>query len=338
MKENDEIIKVENDKSKSDFEQLIQNSFKESNITESYSHLLKAYNELPNYIDQIKNSRKIAYIINTNIIDKINRLSQRNYININILLSKILYTILNALNFALLSDDSKTLIFLSNTSMNLLELISSYELYYNLIKRVITFLNFLKNNSEKFLNNEQLSIIDNIKKNLGEKIYSNEYNTFGNNYQKDIIVNFYKESLNEREKGLINLNNYFFRLKTLNEQFDLLCVYGYLILNAIMNKANQSYIELYYKTADFFINFVYNFFYTIKSDNNINNNFNPNNFYLCDNNNIKLEHFDNNNNPENLNFLTDKKFELDDDGKYFLLILSYYKTTLFYFSSIQRKN
>ena len=318
MKENDKIIKVEYDKSKSEFEQLILNSFKEPNITNSYNHLLKAYNELPNYIDQIKNSRKIAYIINTNIIDKINRLSQRNYININILLSKILYTILNASNFALLSDDSKTLIFLSNTSMNLLELISSYELYHNLIKRVITFLNYLKNNSNKFLNNEQLSIIDNIKKNLGEKIYSNEYNTFGNNYQKEIIVNFYKESLNEREKGLINLNNYFFRLKTLNEQFDLLCVYGHLILNAIMNKANQSYIELYYKTADFFINFVYNFFYTIKLDNNINNNFNPNNFYLCDNNEIKLEHFDNINNPENLNFLCDKKFELDEQKNFLL--------------------
>ena len=160
MKENEEIIKIEYDKSKPEFEQLIIDSFKEPNITNSYNQLLKAYNELPNYIEQIKNSKKIAYIININIIDKMNRLSQRNYININILLSKILFTILNASNFKLLSDDSKTLIYLSNTSMNLLELISSYELYHNLIKRVITFLKLKKNNSDKFLNNEQLNIIE----------------------------------------------------------------------------------------------------------------------------------------------------------------------------------
>jgi hypothetical protein len=102
----------------------------------------------------------------------------------------------------------------------------------------------LKNNSDKYLNNEQFNIINNIQKNLGEKLYSNEYNSFGNNYQKDIISFFNKESSNEKEKGIINLYNYFFRLKTLNEQFDLLCEYGYLILNAIMDKQNYSYIEL----------------------------------------------------------------------------------------------
>ena len=328
MEQNDEALKVEYENTKPEFEKIIVESFKETNIINSYNLLLKAYNELPNYIEKAKNSKKISFILNYNILDKINRLSQRNYININIILSKILYTILNATNFKILSDDSKTLIFLSNISMNLLELISSYELYQSLIKRVITFLNFLKNNSDKYLNNEQFNIINNIQKNLGEKLYSNEYNTFGNNYQKDIISFFNKESSNEKEKGIINLYNYFFRLKTLNEQFDLLCEYGYLILNAIMDKQNYSYIELYYKTADFIISFVYNFYYIIKLDKEKNNlNFNANNFYLCDNvdinnilnnNDIKLENFENLNNPDNLNFLCDKKFELDEQ-KTFLL-------------------
>ena len=328
MEQNDEALKVEYENTKPEFEKIIIESFKETNIINSYNLLLKAYNELSNYIEQVKNSKKISFILNYNILDKINRLSQRNYININITLSKILYTILNATNFQILSDDSKTLIFLSNISMNLLELISSYELYQSLIKRVITFLNFLKNNSDKYLNNEQFNIINNIQKNLGEKLYSNEYNSFGNNYQKDIISFFNKESSNEKEKGIINLYNYFFRLKTLNEQFDLLCEYGYLILNAIMDKQNYSYIELYYKTADFIISFVYNFYYLIKIDKEKNKyNFNANNFYLCDNvdinnilndNDIKLENFENLNNPDNLNFLCDKKFELDEQ-KTFLL-------------------
>ena len=323
-----ETLNINNENTKSEFEKYIIESFKESNIINSYNFLLKAYDELPNYIEQVRHSKKIAFILNSNILVKIDRLSQRNYININILISKILYMILDANNFKLLSDDSRTLIILCNISMNLLEMISSYELCESLIKRVITFLNFLKNNSTKYLNNEQLNIINNIQKNLGEKIYSKEYTSFGNNYQKDILSFFYKESSNEKEKGIINLFNYFFRLKKLNEQFDLLCEFGYLILNAIMNKANPSYIELYYKTADFIIYFVYNFYYTIKiNKQNKDINFNTNNFYLSDNmdiNNIlenkdiKLDIYTNLNNPDNLNFLKDKKFELDEQKSFLI--------------------
>ena len=337
MKSNDEALKVDFDNNKLEFEILIKSSVKESNISNCYNQLLKAYNELPNYIEKIKNSKNKAFILNFSILEKIDRLIQRNYININILLSKILYIILNASNFEFLSDDSKTLIYLTNISINILELISAYELYHNLIKRISTFLNFLKNDADKYLNDEQLNIIENIHKNLGEKIYSNEYITFGNVYQKEIIIYFGKESLNEKDKGIVNLNNYFFRLKSLNEQFDLLCIYGYLILNAIMNKQNPSYIELYYKTADFMLSFVYNFYYIIKLEKNINNDFNTNNYYLSDNmdlNNIlnykdiQIEKYENYNNPENLNFLSDKKFELDEQKSF---LLSY--TNIFSLSS-----
>ena len=337
MKSNDEVLKVDFDNNKLEFEILIKSSVKESNISTCYNQLLKAYNELPNYIEKIKNSENKAFILNFSILEKIDRLTQRNYININILLSKILYTILNASNFEFLSDEAKTLIYLTNISINILELISAYELYHNFIKRISTFLNFLKNDADKYLNDEQLNIIENIHKNLGEKIYSNEYITFGNVYQKEIIIYFGKESLNEKDKGIINLNNYFFRLKSLNEQFDLLCIYGYLILNAIMNKQNPSYIELYYKMADFMLSFVYNFYYIIKLEKNVNNNFNTNNYYLSDNidlNNIlnykdiQIEKYENYNNPENLKFLSDKKFELDEQKSF---LLSY--TNIFSLSS-----
>ena len=328
MIKNNEALNVINENAKSDFEKFIIESFKESNIINSYNFLFRAYDGLPNDIEEIRHSRKIAFILNSNILVKIDRLSQRNFININILISKIIYTILDANNFKLLSDDSRALITLCNISMNLLEMISSYELCESLIKRVITFLNFLKNNSDKYLNSEQLNIIKNIQKNLGEKIYSKEYTYFGNNYQKDILLYFYKESSNEKEKGIINLFNNFFKLKSLYEQFDLLCEFGYLILNAIMNKANPSYIEIYYKTADFLIYFVYNFYYVIKIKEQKNNiNFNINNFFLGDNmninnlldkNDIKLDNFENFNNPDNLNFLNDKKFELDEQKNFLL--------------------
>ena len=192
----------------------------------------------------------------------------------------------------------------------------------------MTFLKFLKKNSEKYLNNEQIDIINNIQNNLDKKIISNDYISFRNNYQNDVIFFLEKESLNEREKGLINLYNYFFRLKTLNEQFDLFCEYGYFILNAIINKPNPSYIDLYYKAADFIISFVYNFYYIIKIDNN-DVYFNKNIYFLndnLDNNNInditdiKLENFENLNNPENLKFIENKKYELDEQKT---LLLNY---------------
>ena len=122
----------------------------------------------------------------------------------------------------------------------------------------------------------------------------------------------------------MNLYSYFFKFRTLNEQFDLLCEYGHLILNSVINQPNPSYVEIYYKTADFIISFIYNFFYIIKlSDNNeVNNNF----FFLSDNmdinitdyNDLKLEKFDSLINPENLKFLNNKKFELDEHKNFLL--------------------
>ena len=248
---------------KSEFEKLLTESSKTQDITSTYDLLKQSYEELSNYIEEIKNSKKISYILNSNIIDKISRLSQRNYININILISKILYTLLNASNFMILTDDSRNLILLCNISINILEQISSYELNQNLTKRIITFLKFLKKNSEKYLNDEQIDILDNIENNLDKKIISNDYSSFANNYQKDVIFYLEKDSLNEREKGILNLYNYFFRLKTLNEQFNLFCEYGYFIINSIVNKPNPCYIDLYYNAADFVISFVYNISYIL---------------------------------------------------------------------------
>jgi hypothetical protein len=114
-----------------------------------------------------------------------------------------------------------------------------------------------------------MDIIKNIQKSLTEKITSHDYIAFKNNYQNEIISYLTQDNIREKEKGLMNLYSYFFKFRTLNEQFDLLCEYGHLILNSVINQPNPSYVEIYYKTADFIISFIYNFFYIIKlSDNN----------------------------------------------------------------------
>ena len=317
MEKNDDILKVDELKMKSEFEMKIIESFKNTKVIKSYELLSQAFEKLPKYIEEIKNNKGSSFILNANIIDKINRLIKRNYININILISKIIYSILDASNFSLLSNDSYILINFSNLCINILDIISLYDLSHNLIKRIITFLKYLENNATKFLDLDQIEIIKNIQKSLTERITSNYYILFKNNLQYDILSYFSKENLREKEKGLFNLYSYFFKFGTINEQFDLLCEYGHLILNAIINRPNPSYIELYYKTADFMVSFIYNFYYIIKLGDN--NEINVNNYFLCDNmdinmtdyQNLKIENYENYNNPENLSFINNKKFQLD---------------------------
>ena len=328
MEKSDETIQVDELKLKSEFEKKLIESFKQPKIMNSYESLTQAYIELPKYVEQIKN-KKISppFILNSNIIDKINRITKRNYININILISKIIYIILDASNFSILSNDCHILINFTNICIDILDLISLYELSHSLTKRIITFLKYLDNNSVKYLDSEQIEIIKKIQQTLTDKITSFDYLSFKNNYQNDIIAYFSMESVGDKEKGLFNLYSYFFKFGTLNEQFDLLCEYGHVILNSILNQPNPSYMELYYKTADFIISFIYNFFYVIRfSSNNDNNQFNGNHFFLCDNMNLyltdykelKLEQYENLNSPENLSFLDKKIFELDEQKDFLL--------------------
>ena len=322
MIKNEEILKVDDLKNKSEFERKIIESFKDSKILDSYKSLSQAYQELPKFIEQIKSKK--SFLLNSNILDKMNRLIKRNYININILISKILFTLLDASNFPILSNDSSILINFSNTCINILDIISLHNISHNLTKRVITFLKYLENNSQKYLDSEQLEFLKKIQKNLTERTTSYYYNVFKASYEYDIISYFSKEGIREKEKGLFNLHSYFFKLNTLNEQFDLLCEYGHLILNSIINQPSPAYIELYFKTADFIISFIYNFFYVIKVGNNYEAN--NNNYFLCDNmdlnltdyQNVKLENFENPKKIENLKFLENKKFELDEQKNFLL--------------------
>ena len=324
MKIVEDSLKVNDLTIKTEFERKIIESFRQIKAIDSYQTLSQAYIELPKYIEEVKRKNNYSFILNQNIIDKLNRIIKRNYININILITKIIYSFLDASNFSILSNDSHVLVNFANTCINILDLISLYELCYNLTKRVITFLKFLERNTKKYLDSEQMEIIKNIQQSLTGKITSYSYISFKSNFQKDILSYFSKESLGEKQKGLMNLYSYFFKFNTINEQFDLLCEYGHLIINSIINQPSPSYIELYYKIADFIISFIYNFYYIIKFVDE--NEINENNFYLYDNmdmyitdyDKLKLEYYENLNYPKNLSFLNKKKFELDEQKNFLL--------------------
>ena len=253
---------------KSVFEREIIEAFKQFKVSEIYEKLNIAYSELPLYISEIKKlntqEKNKHYIINSNIIDKIGRLIERNYVNINILISKIFDTFLEQENLNILSDNSYILITLSNQIITILELIKSCDIYQELTEKAINYMIYLEDNSDKFLSQEQMEIIIKLQNQLTTKIKSLTFVKFQNNYLKDVLILCKGETAEEKEKGIEYLNSYFSKLNSINEQFDLLCLFGEDIIKAIISKPNPILIDTYYKLCYFFISFLYNFIYKLK--------------------------------------------------------------------------
>ena len=253
---------------KSVFERGIIEAFKQNKVSDVYEKLGIAYSELPLYINEIKKQNAQEkninhFILNSNIIDKLDRLLERNYININILISKIFDIFLDKENLNILSDNHVILINLSNQIVTILDIIKSCDNYYELTEKAINYMSYLIDNSEKFLSSEQTEIITNLQNQLNIKLKSNALTNFQNNL-KNILTLCKGETAEEKEKGIEILNSYFSKLNSLNEQIELLCLCGEDIIKAIISKPNPILIDTYYKLCYFFISFLYNFFYKIK--------------------------------------------------------------------------
>ena len=266
-------------KEKSNFEKSIIEAFKQTKVSDIYETLGIALSELPLYIDEVKTkNNKINnpnFILNLNILDKLGRIIERKYININILISKIFITLLTEENFKLLSDNSSILINLSNQIISLLEEIKYTDNYYELIKKSINYMAYLSENSSKFLSKDQTKIIIILQNQLNSKLTSNAFTDIKNNYINNILALCKGETAEEKLKGIELLNAHFYELNSLNEQFDILCLYGEDIIKAIMNKPNPTLIDIYYKLSYFFMSFLFNSKYKINLnpyENDINSN------------------------------------------------------------------
>ena len=259
----EDSIKIEIQE-KSVFERAIIEAFKQYKVSEIYEKLSIAYSELPLYIAEIKRQntqeKTKLFILNLNIIDKIGRIIERNYVNINILISKIFDIFLEKDNLKYLSDNSNILIILSNQIMNILEIIKSCDFYQELTEKSINFMIYLTDNSDKFLSQEQTEIITNLQNQLSSKVKSEAFINFQNNHLKEILALCKGETAEEKEKGIENLSLYFSKLNSLNEQFELFCLFGEDIIKAIISKPNPILIDTYYKLCYFFISFLYKFF------------------------------------------------------------------------------
>ena len=264
---------------KSVFEMGIIEAFKQYKVSDISEKLMIAYQELPLYINQIKEQntkeKNKHFILNLNIIDKLGRIIERNYININILISKIFDLFLDQGNLSILSDNSNILINLSNQIMTILEIIKSCDNYYELTEKSINYMIYLTDNSDKFLSQEQTEIIVNLQNQLSSKMKSIAFAKFQNENLQDILRLCKSEDAEEKERGIEILNSYFSKLNSLNEQFDLLCLFGEDIIKAVISKPNPILIDTYYKLCYFFISFLYNLKYKIQLspfENEINSN------------------------------------------------------------------
>ena len=253
---------------KSVFERAIIEAFKQIKVSDVYEKLSIAYSELPLYITEIKRQntqgKNKFFILNLNIIDKIGRIMERNYVNINILISKIFDIFLEKENLNILSDNSNILIILSNQIMTILEIIKSCDYYQELTEKSINYMSYLIDNSDKFLSKEQSDIMINLQNQLSSKIKSEAFVNFQAKHLKDILTLCKSESPGDKYDGIEKLSIYFSNMDSLNEQFDLLCLFGADIIKAVISKPNPILIEVYYKLCYFFYSFLYNFLYKIK--------------------------------------------------------------------------
>ena len=134
---------------------------------------------------------------------------------------------------------------------------------------------YLSENSSKFLSKDQTKIIIILQNQLNSKLTSNAFTNIKNNYINNIIALCKGETAEEKLKGIELLNAHFYELNSLNEQFDILCLYGEDIIKAIMNKPNPTLIDIYYKLSYFFMSFLFNSKYKINLnpyENDINSN------------------------------------------------------------------
>ena len=145
--------------------------------------------------------------------------------------------------------------------MTILEIIKSCDNYYELTEKSINYMIYLTDNSDKFLSQEQTEIIVNLQNQLSSKMKSIAFAKFQNENLQDILRLCKSEDAEEKERGIEILNSYFSKLNSLNEQFDLLCLFGEDIIKAVISKPNPILIDTYYKLCYFFISFLYNLKY-----------------------------------------------------------------------------
>ena len=126
---------------KSTFERGIVEAFKQNNSIDTIKKLNISYDEIKFYVKEVINSKGTKFILNRNILDKLGRIIERKYFNVNLFISKIFVNLLESSNYDLLSNNINLLIAFSNLTINVLDIISSIFIvkFENAINKFILF-------------------------------------------------------------------------------------------------------------------------------------------------------------------------------------------------------
>ena len=201
-------INSNNIEEKSTFERAIIEAFKQKNAYDCIKKLSIAYDEIKFFIKEIKASKGKKFILNKNVLDKLNRLIGRKYFNVNILIGKIYNELLEASNFEILSNDINLLLQLSNQVINNLDIIQSINISLDLEKKCATFLNYLIENTEQNLDDEQKESLQELFHSFPSRYSSESFNNF-KNIKEEIIQCFESDDFENKMKGIFLLMDNF---------------------------------------------------------------------------------------------------------------------------------
>ena len=314
-------VNPSNTDDKSTFEKTIIEAFRQENVYECMKKLTIAYDEIKFYIKDIKSSNGKNFILNRNLLDKLNRLVERKYININVLIGKIFNDLLETSNFEILSNDTNLLIQLSNQILNNLDIIKTTNVSLNLEKKCSTFLNFLLQNKNINLDDEQKEILQDLLNSFPSRYNSETYKNF-KDIKDNIIQYCQSDQLENKIEGIDLLISNFNNTFSIHEQFDLLFQYVTQIVKSLINKPNIDYKKAYFQLGNFITCMLYSIKFKVKieSEANIQMNVSSKSIFLFDNikedekekENIHLQKSDTNNSMKDLSFLNNCLFELTD--------------------------
>lgn len=241
---------------KSIFERAIIEAFKQKQSKSIYEKLSIALDEIKFMVNEINTNENsmMRYLLNRNTLDKLSRIIERKYFNVNILIAKIYENLLDPANFSILSDDINLLIKFSNDVLNLLENIESTIVSKSLEKKCSSFLNYLIN--LQGLDADQIYTISELINNFPTRNCSTVYKNFDQIAEK-IIKLSKSTSIDDKSDGINSLMENFGNTASLEEQFDLLMEKIPPIIKAIIHQPNPEFKDVYFQLGNFICSMLY---------------------------------------------------------------------------------
>ena len=193
-----------------------------SNFDEELSKAYKETYDTPKCFELLSNCLNIInyeeFKLTNQNLDKLKRISIRNNIMLNLIISQIYFKIIKNENlFDKLTDDPFLLISLSNEIIKIIdslsEMLINEEIYF-LKKQIIKLIRFIYINFKSKFNEEQIIDLNDLIKDLQSKYYSQIY--------QKIIINYNKYLNEERNFEIKFINDCLSETFSLNEQFDII--------------------------------------------------------------------------------------------------------------------